>query len=463
MLLAATMTVVACTGIEDSAEVQPSNPEQEQQPVSFNAYVNRNTTRAGYAGSLDLATLKETGNGKANGFGVFAYYTDNHVYSQTSLPDFMYNQQVVWQAASPSAEEGTWTYTPIKYWPNEKGSDGSHETDRLTFFAYAPYVEVNTTTGRVTDNSTTGIVALSRPIDSGDPYVRYCVSMTPSESVDLCWGTPHPDEIKPTTLNSPISFNFRHALAALNVQIDADVDVATHTDPGNPLDGNTRIYVRSITFRGFAEKGQLNLYSTTHPIWNNQDCDCDVTSQPITIYDGRRDGREGVSASLNETRMGLNPNIVQSGAYSLSTDPTPVFTSTTPGVTNTKVNLFDVSTWPYDNPAAPTEPEVKAALAAPIYVIPTNEPMEVTIVYDVETYDEKLANQYLSDGQTHGSTIENNLTATIKATGDAPITMEAGKKYTISLHLGMTSVKVDASVTPWPTENIISAEVHVPE
>lgn len=463
MLLAATLTVVACTGIEDSAEVQPSNPEQEQLPVSFNAYVNRNTTRAGYAGSLDLATLQETGNGKANGFGVFAYYTDNHVYSQTSLPDFMYNQQVVWQAASPSG--GTWTYSPIKYWPNEKGSDGSHETDRLTFFAYAPYVEVNTTTGRVTDNSTTGIVALSRPIDSGDPYVRYFASLKPTEAVDLCWSSTNQlDKTKPTT-NDKINFEFQHALAALNVQIDADVDVATHTESGNPLDANTRIYVRSITFQGFAEKGQLNLNNPgidSPPMWNNLDCDCDLTSDPITIYDGRRDGREGVSPSLNERHTGLNPVIVQSGSYSLSTASTPVFTSTTPGVTNTKVNLFDVSTWPYADSASPTEEEITAALIAPIYVIPTNDPLYVTIVYDVETYDPKLVSQYLSDGMTHGSTIENCISAYIKKSGDTNITMEAGQKYTINLHLGMTSVKVDASVTAWPTD-ATSAEVEVPK
>lgn len=451
MLLAATTTVVACTGIEDSAEPLPPDPLQEPQPVAFNAYVNRNTTRGGYAGAIDLTTLQQNGDGKANGFGVFAYYTDGHVYGQTSLPNFMYNQQVTYDGTSDA-----WTYSPLKYWPNEKGASDSYDNDHVTFFAYAPYTPVSLSTGRAEGDAKTGIMSLSRPIDSGDPLVFYCVSYDPTKAVDLCWGTPQQDLTKPATLNSKINFNFKHSLAALNVQIDADIDVATHTNPGNTLDANTRIYVRSITFEGFAEKGQLNLFSTTSPIWNNLDCDCDVTSQPITIYDGRRDGKEGVSASLNEARTGLNPNIVQSGAYTITGEPS-VFTSTTPGVTNETVNLFDVSTM--------TSATDEQKLAAPIYVIPTNDPMKVTIVYDVETCDSKLTNQYLSDGQTHGSTIENNLTATIKTTGDAPapITMEAGMKYTISLHLGMTSVKVDASVTAWPTTNITSAEVHVPE
>ena len=38
-----------------------------------------------------------------------------------------------------------------------------------------------------------------------------------------------------------------------------------------------RIWVRSITFKGFAERGQLNLNNnTTTPRWNNLDCDCDL-------------------------------------------------------------------------------------------------------------------------------------------------------------------------------------------
>lgn len=455
LLLAATPIVVACSGVEDGIDVPSPDAQQELLPVSFNAYVNRNTTRAGQTGELSLATL-----GASAGFGVFAYYTNGQLYSQMSLPDFMYNQQVT------SNDGGnTWIYSPVKYWPNEPGSTAmSEKTDYLTFFAYAPYADVNPNTGKVVEeidpvtgkptietDPTFGIFGMTRAKDTGDPYVKYRASYDPTKAVDLCWSntnfsnTNNIDLTKPA-VNSTVSFNFQHALAALNVQIDADVDLATHADPGKALDENTRIYVRSITFRGFAEKGQLNLNLGN---WNNLDCDCDLTSQPITIYDGRRDGREGVAASLNETRTGLNPDIIQSGAYdpSKSFSTTPGY-STTPGVTNTTVNLFNSST-----------------AADPIYVIPTNDPLEVTIVYDVETYDPKLVSQYLSDGRTHGSTIENNITATILTNPADPTTtiqMTTGKKYNIHLHLGMTSVKVDASVTAWPTTGT-NADVELPD
>jgi hypothetical protein len=70
--------------------------------------------------------------------------------------------------------------------------------------------------------------------------------------------------------------------------------------------------------------------------------------------------------------------------------------------------------------------------------------MKVTIVYDVETYDPNLA-VYLSDGETSGSTVENVIYKTIDSFG----TIEAGKKYTLNLHLGMRSVDFEASVSDW--------------
>ena len=443
LMMATALMVVACAGVEDVVRTPEDTRPAEPQTVSFGAYVNRSTTRGGYQGTLTTTTLQ----GGAGGFGVFAYYTDNHLYNRMSLPNFMYNQQVTW-----NSETNRWEYTPVKYWPNETGTSAQSEgVDYLSFFAYAPFTEVNNATGCATSSSKTGIMELSRSIDTGDPLVRYYASMKPAEAVDLCWAAPHLNKTKPN-VDTEVTFDFHHALSALNVQIDTDVDEVSH-DGTNGVDSQTRIYVRSITFRGFAERGQLNLNNEeTTPRWNSLDCDCDLSSDPITIYDGRRDGREGASASLNELRTALNPDIVQSGLYTVTPGDPDVFASTTPGVTNTVVNLFDVTGVAGDDDALRT---------APIYVLPTSEEMYVTIVYDVETYDPKLSSQYLSDGRTHGSTIENTISAYI-TDGSTPIVMEAGKQYTIKIHLGMTSVKINADVTPWADE-LVNVDINVPE
>jgi len=347
-----------------------------------------------------------------------------------------------------STDGTTWTYAPVKYWPNEFGgaaiSDGE---DKLTFFAYAPYVNVVPGTGRIdqtihtsSNALTSGIVGLTSNVTTGDPYVKYYVDLTPANRVDLCYGVakadfsgtvtdatandikkdqPYVDVIKPL-IGSKIDFNFKHALASLNVQIDADVDLVSAET--NPVADKTKIYVRSVTFEGFSTKGLLNLNSPgDDPQWFElSSTNTKIGSSLVTVYDGRRDGKEGQASgeASNEKPSDLNPIIIQTN-------------SETAGVTSTPVNLFD-----------------NASKDLPVYVIPNKDDLKVTIVYDVETEDNKVAG-FLSDGKTHGSTIENKITKVIQTSAPANIKMEAGKQYVVKLHLGMTSVEFTADVKGW--------------
>ena len=436
-LAAAAALFAACSSDDGIAEQQQQAQQQaEQVPVAFGAYVNRGTTRAGSPGTLKTTTDtdKELSLQTA-GFGVFGYYTDNVPFSQNSTPNFMYNQQV-----STSA----WTYTPVKYWPNEYGTNAiSDGVDRLTFFAYAPWVNVTPETGRAVGDQTSGIVGMTSNVATGDPYVKYFVNMDPGKSVDLCWGVSaggftstvdgpdanavadggkFVDLVKPLT-GAKIKFDFKHALAKLNVQIDADVDNVVPKED-KALATGTKIYVRSVTFEGFALKGLLNLNAAASegPLWYElSSTNTKISSATSTIYDGRRDGKEGQAnaSATNELPAGLNKVIISDDGNTKS------------GVTNTPVNLFESSF------ASPDK-------ADPVYVIPVDgEPLSVTIVYDVETEDNQVAG-YLSDGTKHGSTIENKITKQIIAGG-----LKAGYAYTVKLHLGMNSVKFDAVVRDW--------------
>ena len=426
ILLGASALVAACTALPREEQVTlQGNPDE----VAFSAYLNRSTTKAGAVGELKTDGLQTAG------FGVFGYHTDNALYSQAALPNFMYNTKV---------STSNWTYSPIKYWPNEFGENASSEAiDRLTFFAYAPWVEVNSSTGalKVTEDPgnastshSTGITRLSRATDTGDPMVSYVASFNPASSVDLTWGvakeafnnsagtsegtndiaanTPYINVARPSA-GKTIDFTFQHALAALNVTVDANV-------AGEALKANqTRIYVRSVTFEGFAGEGSLNLNSTVAagPQWVNYFANGALSTESVTIYDGRRDGREATSADANEKPSNLNPVIIQSTTYAAGAKA---------GVTATAVNLFN-----------------SATSTAPVYVIPTGDKLKVTIAYDVETRDPKILGTYLADGIEHGSVVENTITKTID------LTMEAGKKYVVALHLGLNSVDFDADITAW--------------
>lgn len=431
----------ACTAKETQPEV--AAPEV----VSFDAYLNRGVaTKAGTPGELTLdgATSLQT-----LGFGVFGYYTNDVLYSQAFLPNFMYNEKV-------SYSTDHWTYEIPKYWPNEYGSNAESENvDRVSFFAYAPWVDVEPSTGLVKDTPLDlGITKVTRATDSGDPKVSYKASFTPANCVDLCWGVageafsaaldasgegknnvtagdPYLNIAKLST-GQKIKFNFKHALAALNVQIDAAVDAAI---PGNAVDTDTRIYVRSVTFQGFATEGQLNLNSSAaYPVWRNYDGNGTVSTAPATIYDGRRDGREANAEATTEVPQGLNPAIVQA---SLNTQA---------GVTKEAVNLFDPGTGDANTP---------------IYVVPNDDVLKVTIVYDVETVDPDILSTYLSDGSTHGSVIENVITQVVKDSSGDEMTMVPGKKYTLKLHLGMASAQFTGEVANWETG--ASVEANLPQ
>ena len=429
---------------------QPVAPSQMpavagETPVSFGIYTSRagDATRGGATGTLTTDGLKDANGaiGQA-GFGVFAYYTDNLYYTGSTKPNFMYNQQVTYKGGL-----GAWTYEPVKYWPNEY--DSNADADKVSFFAYAPYLGCDPATGSV-DESTWGISGFSKNSASGDPIVKYATSFDLTKQVDLCWavknggtwntltdqgsqtiadGYAWKDVEHPATIEQKMTFYFRHATAQLNVQIDTDADIIQHQD-GSAINGDTKVYVRSITFKGITQRGALNLNNTVanQPLWLNFNGQGELqpASSPVVINDGRLDGREGRTADAYETNPALNPNIIQTAEV-------------TTGVTGTLQNLFSVES------LSGTDDE-KAA--APIYVIPTgDDALTVTIAYDVETADPNLG-RYLSDGTTHGYSVQNVITKEITF-GSNSEGLKAGNNYQVKFHLGLNGVKFDANVEDW--------------
>jgi len=457
LLFAATVAAVLASCSSEDLSLQTAKQQEAagvENAVSFEAYSQRSLTRAGYAGVMDNDQLK------TNGFGVFGYYTDLNEYDQTSTPNFMYNTKV---------SGAGWTYEPMMYWPNEYGNKAqSDDVDKLSFFAYAPYTDNTPATGKV-DEDQVGITGFTRNSAAGDPYVKYVGSLDPTKCVDLCWGVVDPSadqtwdiinggsqtmakgmpwmnvQRPQKSLGQKMKFVFKHALSQLNVQIDADVNTNEH-GAGQELDGNTKVFVRSVTFNGFAMKGALNLNNEEEgtPNWKGYNCSNEpLLSEEYTIYDGMKDGT-GYTAS-NEKVTGLNPTIIQSKKWSEQ--------AATDGVTKTAKNLFYNSTAPAD---------ATAALEAPIYVIPTGDDMTVSIVYDIETVNPKLAGT-VSDLETNGLSIENKITKTITVTGGTDaLKLEAGKKYTINLHLGMSQVEFDAEVSDWADAAAVNGEAWLP-
>lgn len=502
-----------------------ANQEVAQQsaetPVAFSIYTPRTITRAGEAGEL---TTPLVGDPNLSGFGVFAYYSNGQKYAEANTyPNFMYNQRVYGNGDTSDPDPANWVaptkwqYEPVKYWPNEYGNAAtSDDIDRVTFFAYAPWTEVDPSTGvmATAKEDEKNIIGMTRNKAVGDPIIKYVVDTEPATSVDLLWGVagkdyatswggaatanvvtgaPFIDLLKPndpvgtsgTYNDGKIVFNLRHALAKLNVQIDYIDDMATPkpldptTDEGKfdpnhdatpgseEINANeTKVFIREIKIGGFSMKGALNLNNGTAPKFYTKTGMKENTTQPVpnwlaldgvnelvyemvTFKDGRRDGKEGAAdaAADGESFLGLNPCLLQLEPYTVDDEAYPTifknakFDPAKPedggllGVTKTAVNLFGDGT---------------AAVTKPIFVIPNDKPIDIEIVYDVETVNPKLASK-LSDGIVPGLSTENKIKKTSKEIFNTKdiVTMQAGEGYTIKIHLGMTSVKVEAEVEEW--------------
>ena len=460
------ITLIAAAALVACSNEELSTPENalvsKEAPVNFEVYTQRGVTRAGTPGDIDNNNIGNIG------FSVFAYYTAGDQYSQKATPNFMYNEHV-----TKVGDE--WKYEPVKFWPNEYGNNAkSEEIDRLSFFAYAPWTNVDPTTGNVVGTTekeqSYNIVSVNKHGATGDPMVKYVVDTDPATSVDLLWGVaadntqtpyykaiqgtvditagkPFIDLVKPNDpANDKLSFNLKHALAKVKVTIDYIDDAETPAGNSKTIDPDeTRIYVRNFKMTGFALKGALNLNNTDadKPLWKDFDGAKDLAFDEIVFQDGRKDGKEGETngAQTNETPQGLNKDIIEN--YSAPTTPNTFGSQKTSGVTATPKLLFG-GTY---NPTS-----TNAAKEGFFYVIPRNggSGVDIEIAYDVETIDRKLVGK-ISDNETHGISIENVISQE-KIFGDG-VDFEPGKVYEIKIHIGMTSMKVDAEVLPWDAVN----------
>lgn len=146
-----------------------------QTPVAFAARLDgEEATRAGVIDNDKLASM-----------GVFASYTGQSDWTTSSTSNFMYNQPV-------EKPTDTWTYTPMKYWPNTEG-------DKLSFFAYAPHADKMA--GLTTDgyNSSTA---------TGYPKFRYEPPVDITKQTDLLFAPPLLNKTK----GSELSFTMGHVL-----------------------------------------------------------------------------------------------------------------------------------------------------------------------------------------------------------------------------------------------------------
>lgn len=376
-----------------------------QVPVMFGTYLgNTADTRAGNGktGAVTTANLKD------KHFGVFAYYTKNADYATGGTPNFMYNEEV-------SFTDGTtWTYAPVKYWPNEQGAEGdskgatSVNKNRVSFFAYAPFVGKDDGTNAYEDDlqetgKEVGITGFVANNATEDPYVTYRVATDAKNAVDLVWANAKNQTKKATT--EKVTFTFNHALSRIQLMAQAAFDVVGGTASADPAtadaqsgdlgtqDSATKIYINSVDIKA-ADMTVANKFNLATGKWST--VTADMTSAETTLsvaYDNVNTTLKSAAAGVTTTETAILAQVNSEDQYFM--------------------------------------------------IIPkTEQQLEITIDYDIETTDPALAGK-LSDDTTNGIKMNNVVTKTKK------ITFEAGKSYKLKLMIGLTDVEFSASVSDW--------------
>lgn len=176
------MSLLLATGCTTDGEEGAESPSV---PLVFSTSVDAQTR----GGALTTDNLSSA--------GVFAYFTNGAFDASTAQPNFMYNQKL-------EKSGGAWTYSPLKYWPN-------NENDRITFVAYAPYVDETTPGG--SNPSFTGLTAV------GYPVLTYTVPAKEADQTDLLAAAPLKDRYYSAATGSSIKLDMQHALTKVTFKV----------------------------------------------------------------------------------------------------------------------------------------------------------------------------------------------------------------------------------------------------
>ena len=234
----------------------------EQVPVTFSTYGMRPTGTKADAGFV------APGGDFAVGavVGVYGFYHDNTNWADETaagenIADFMYHTALTKQ------EDGSWSYSPIKYWPNEYGTGAnSTNVDRLSFWAYYPRnaagLSLNkSTTANATandyDNDTNGL-----------PWAHFEVNPDITKQVDLMFTEPLTDLYKSQehavdggdtdrygfVPNGQVTLKLRHALSLVQFNVVSD---------GGSLPADAEIVVTDLTLTNIKTKGDCTVPSAS--------------------------------------------------------------------------------------------------------------------------------------------------------------------------------------------------------
>ena len=524
--------MTACTADKLEAYYgQPNpNPETPDNAISFGTYMGRTgTTRAGSTAAMTTDKLKESG------FGVFGYYTGNDLYQNSGTSsakesttgeaiaaNFMYNQQVKWQTGTgyegyvngegTGESAGAWTYTPIKYWPNDIAGANAAVDDQdndkgnnyatgsatyggnVSFFAYAPFVSGSDLSGatvgitHINNDQTIAGSAASGPTPAtgnqmlGNPTITYKLAATTGSNVDLLWGTkgktssnvlgasqekeyvwasdavgkgPVNINLTKQKTNGVVDFTFKHALSK----------VGGSTHPGDTEGTKSGLMVKlDIDDMKGAETGGTKDATTLVTI---NSIEIKATAKTVDSSN-KKPGDDDYNATYFKNEGAVLD--LATGVWTLPSGSTTTTSSDATQITHTIISSSSAQATlnekiKEETPTWASESNQWQVSSAEKKGVETTEKN----VYDAETspllfipgtYPElEITVDYIVrtyDANLTTPTGENSPCSKIQQKITKKVTfekaVELNKQYSLLMHLGLTSVKFTATVSNWSFE-----------
>lgn len=171
-------------------------------PIDFSCDV---LTRGSITTDLNIASM---------GVAAFFHSTNFDASGVVGEPNFMKNQEM-------KKEGGSWTYAPVKYWP-----EGDEQ--KISFFAYSPHSDEN------------------NGLSLNNLQLSYVTPGNSQYHPDLLIATPQKDQVK---TSSAISFAFSHILARVSFTFEG-----------------TSSAISDVKLSGIKTKGDISLDNGTWSI-----------------------------------------------------------------------------------------------------------------------------------------------------------------------------------------------------
>lgn len=258
--------------------------------------------------------------------------------------------------------------------------------EKVSFMAYAPHVASINETGET--GYKTGITKVPTNTETGEPKLEFTMSENAYEQTDLLYSEPVLDVTK-QKIDEKIQFQFKHALTRVGFKRVAMVD---------EVDKKT------------GESGNHN------PGEHN----------PLT---------EGTTVQITKVEL-RSAQFGKSGTLNLHSG---IWENVQPEKQTYTLTAEDFSEYATLTPENATSPMQLNADDKYLMIMPTKEQesisLELTVTYNVITEDSQLAGG------------ESQITS--KVTTPFTFHFDTGKAYNFVLHIGLTSVKLDASVEDW--------------